>query len=89
MPFALTVAASTERLDKSLRILQCMYEADQARKQAQAQAFSMSVRGAEEPHQMVPLDPEQMKLRATLGPHPGPAYVNGHSNGHDLPGGGI
>lgn len=86
-PFADAMVTGTRelaaRMDENLLRIRRMHEADQAQKAAQVQAFGMSVRGAEEPHQLVPLDPEQMRLRASLGPKTGPAYVNGHSNGHE------
>ena len=46
-----------------------------------AQAFDTSVRGAREPHQTLPFDPELMRLHAHLGPPaPGP-QINGHGAG--------
>ena len=67
-----------ERMDENLQKIRGIYDADQARKAAQAQAFQVTIPGP----QMVPLDPEQMMLRATLGPRGEPPH--GYSNGHDL-----
>ncbi len=82
MPFAdVMVTGSRDiarRLDENLQILRGIYEADQARKAARAQAFDMTVRGAGEPHATVPYDPELMRLHANLGPHRAPPRVNGH-----------
>ncbi len=70
-----------DRLDENLQILRGIYDADQARKAAHAQAFDTTVRGAREPHQTLPFDPELMRLHAHLGPPaPGP-QINGHGAG--------
>ena len=69
-----------DRMDENLQKMRAIYEQDQARKAAQAQAFQVTI---PEP-QMVPLDLEQMMLRATLGARGEPP----HANGHDLSGGG-
>ena len=73
MPEAEALCAVEARLDAVDDWIRAVKRWDMAEK-----SFGMSVRGAREPHQTVPLDPEVLRLHAHLGPPaPGP-QINGH-----------
>ena len=84
-PLAEGMVAVSDGIDACGERIRALFEADCQRRDMAAKAFGMSVRGAREPHQTLPFDPELMRLHAHLGPPGEPPH--GYSNGHDLGGG--
>ena len=78
LPLAEAMTGVAERMDEVGARIRAMFEADCQRRDEADKAFGMTLRGAREPHQTVPFDPELMRLHAHLGPPaPGP-QINGH-----------
>jgi hypothetical protein len=77
-PLAEGMIAVSDGIDACGARIRAMFEADCQRRDEANKAFGMSVRGAREPHQTVPFDPDLLKLHASLGPHEAPPRVNGH-----------
>ena len=77
-PLAEGLIAVSDGIDACGERIRAMFEADCQRRDEANKAFGVTVRGAREPHQTVPFDPELMRLHAHLGPPaPGP-QINGH-----------
>ena len=78
LPLAEGLIAVSDGIDACAEKIRAMFAADCQRRDEANKAFGMTVRGAREPHQMVPLDPDLLRLHAHLGPPaPGP-QINGH-----------
>ncbi len=77
-PLAEGLIAVSDGIDACGEKIRALFEADCQRRDMSAKSFGMSVRGAREPHQTAPFDPELIRLHAHLGPPaPGP-QINGH-----------